>query len=310
MNKENYWLTMRDGHSIYMQKWEDSSLEPKGLIQIAHGMVDHINRYDNFATYFAKKGYIVYGNDHRGHGKTGQKYDTIGFSSNENGFERMSEDLVEITQNITNSYPTLPIFLLGHSFGSFLVRYYIQSHSEMLAGVILSGTGHQPTVILKLLKQLAKREIKKKGAKTPSHRLNKLIFGNYERTVPGAQTNFDWLSRDRSEVKKYIDDPHTGFIPSTTFYFDMFHGMSLMAKNRNIAQIKKNLPMLFISGDQDPVGNKSKGVKQAITQYQKHEMENIEYIFYEKSRHEVLNEINKQQVYDDINQWIGKIIEQ
>ncbi|WP_186580952.1 alpha/beta hydrolase [Aquibacillus kalidii] len=305
MEQTESWLKAKDQTNIHIVKWSDPYTVPKAIIQVSHGMVEHIERYKDFATFLVDHNIFVYGNDHRGHGKTGEKQGHLGHLSDINGFEKTSDDLVDITKLIQKEHPSTPIFLFGHSMGSFLVRRYIQKHHGLVKGVILSGTGFQPSFVTILGKALAKRNIKKVGKRTASKSLNKLVFGNYQKHLQNTTTEFDWLSRDKEQVQNYINDPFTGFIPTATFFYDLFDGLHSIHQKQNIEKMDKDIPILFISGEQDPVGNRSKGVLKVMEQFNKIGMNHVDQIFYPEARHELLQETNKHEVYQDVLDWLN-----
>lgn len=300
------WLTMSDGEEVFFKKWYDEDAKPKAILQLAHGMAEHINRYHEFASFLVSKGVFVYGNDHRGHGQTGEKSGLFGFFAEEDGFERVVEDLKEINDFIHEQYPDIPVFIMGHSMGSFLVRRFVQRFQGVVNGAIISGTGGNPGLLGKIGKSLAKSQIRKIGKRTGSPLMNKMTFGSYNKGVTDVQTEFDWLTSDRKEVQKYIDDPHCGFISTAGFYYDLLSGLETIHKNQEVAKIEKDLPFFFFSGDKDPVGGNSKGVLSAIQQYKKTGIQKIEYKFYKEGRHEMLNETNRDEVMADIVEWIEK----
>ncbi|MRH42049.1 alpha/beta fold hydrolase [Aquibacillus halophilus] len=302
------WIETIDKEKIYMQKWTNHSISPKAIIQIAHGMAEHIKRYQEFSDFLIDNKIFVYGNDHRGHGKTGENKGMMGYFAEEQGFEKAVDDLYQITKQIKQEFPNVPVILFGHSMGSFLARRYIQKYN-VLDGVILSGTGYNPSIVTTFGKKIAKREVRKKGNSTPSLLLNRLAFGAFNKKFPNTETKFDWLSRDKEQVKLYIDDPHSGFVPSASFFYDLFDGLQMIIDDQLIEQISKDLPILFISGDKDPVGNQTTGVKKVIAQYSKHGIDNMESIFYKDGRHEMLNETNREEVFQDILNWINQTIE-
>lgn len=303
--KQANWIESHDYYSIYFQKWENPSIKPKAIVQIVHGMAEHIDRYDAFANFLTEHGIIVYGNDHRGHGQTGKKYG-IGYFDQVDGFDKATSDLITITKRIQTAHPKLPIFLFGHSMGSFLVRNYLIKESDQFAGVILSGTGSEAIHMTKIGKLLAKTLIRYKGWDQPSALLNSLVFGNYAKKFKSRQTEFDWLTRDPEEVQAYLNDPNTGFIPSASFFYDLFTGIAAIQNPTKIATITKDLPFLFISGSRDPVGKFTKGVTKTIEQYRTQGIKNIVHKFYPEARHELLHETNRQEVMEDIQRWIAK----
>lgn len=303
MEKE-YWITMSDQTEIYLKKWFDTNTKPKAIIQLSHGMVEHINRYHDFAMFLLENNIFVYGNDHRGHGKTGEKQGQLGYFSSENGFTKTANDLHEITKMIKSEYPDTPLFLLGHSMGSFLARHYIQNYSNDIDGLILSGTGFFPTVTHLSGKVLASLL----PARNESKLMNTLAFGTYNRKIKNQKTSFDWLTRDDHEVAKFIDDPHAGYIPTSRFFYDLMDGLGKIHNNQLNNHIDINLPMLLISGDADPVGNYAKGVWKVAKAYEEIGLNDINVCIFDGARHELLNEINKQEVYLTINNWLKKYV--
>lgn len=301
------WLEMDDGADIYVRWWKPEN-KPRAIIQLAHGMAEHIERYHHFATFLVHHGYAVIGNDHRGHGKTGAKSLAFGFFAEQNGFDRVVDDLKFINQWMEQQHPQIPIFLMGHSLGSFLVRRYIQKYAESLSGVILSGTAASPGVAGKIGKLIAKWEVRKRGAKSASPLLNRLSFGAFNRKVPNPKTAFDWLSRDELAVQEYIKDPLCGFICSASFFIDLFTGFELIHDDQLMQNIPKQIPMFIFSGEEDPVGWHGKGVRKVVQQYKDHGLTNIQSILYPNSRHEMLHELNKEEVYESVYQWVEETL--
>jgi alpha-beta hydrolase superfamily lysophospholipase len=306
MISSSFWLEMSDNSEVYVKKWMKEKGTPKAIVQLSHGMAEHIERYGEFAEQLASEGMIVYGNDHRGHGKTVERTGVFGYFAEEAGFDRAVSDLNEVTEHIKTDFPGIPIFLFGHSMGSFLARRYIQKYGQEIVGVILSGTGGNPGLAGKLGKMIAKMEMRRKGPKVPSPLLDKLVFGTYNKGINKAETKFDWLSRNREEVEKYINDPLCGQICTSGFFYDLLTGLEVIHRDGFIRQIPQELPFLFLSGSNDPVGAKTKGVLKAISQYRKNGIKNIEYTFFPEGRHETLNETNKEEVYHIILTWILK----
>lgn len=297
---------MDDGIEIYLRQWKKESTKPRAIVQIAHGMAEHIGRYHHFAQFLLDKNIFVIGNDHRGHGKTGERMGVFGYFAEKDGFDRVVTDLRNVTKYIKKQFPNIPLFLFGHSLGSFLTRRYIQIYNDDVDGVILSGTGGNPRLTLKIGKTLAKYEKWKIGKKEPSHLMNRIVFGSYNKGFENVKSKFTWLSRNEKVVEDYLADPYCGFICSASFFYDLLTGLERIHQDQHIQQIRKNLPFLFVSGDKDPVGANSLGVKKVVKQYQKHGMKDIEVIFYPDARHEVLNEINQAEIYDDILDWIDR----
>src|SRR5690625_699913 len=212
--KTPFNFTTPDQVKIYCYKWEKTrttNKRVKGLIQIAHAMAEHIRRYDSFSQHLTDHGFIVFGTDHRGHGQTASNKNDQGVFTRKDGFEKVVDDMKQLTAIMKEEYPHTPVFLLGHSMRSFLTRRYIQKSGESLQGVVLSGTGSDKGIISKIGILLAKLEVKRIGAQTPSPFLDKLTFGQYNKKYQVQRTKFDFLSRDERLVDEYITDDHCGF---------------------------------------------------------------------------------------------------
>jgi alpha-beta hydrolase superfamily lysophospholipase len=304
MQTDSFSFTATDGNQIFVHKWIPEK-EIKGIVQIAHGMSEHSARYASFASALVKEGYIVYANDHRGHGRTAGDRENLGYLADDNGWEQTIDDLYQLTQTIKDENPHVSVFLFGHSMGSFLSRRYIQKYGKEISGVILSGTGSDPGFLSTIGIWIAKREVKKKGKRARSELLNKLSFGSYNKAFKPNRTEFDWLSRDEQEVDKYIKDPYCGEVATAGFFYDMISGVKQLDKPERISQVPKDLPIFLFSGDQDPVGNNTKGVRTAYQNLKKAGIKDISYKLYKDGRHEMLNEINKEEVYRDVIQWLN-----
>src|SRR5690625_4678230 len=308
MIRTQFSLQTKDGIHMNVYKWERNS-DVRGVIQIAHGMAEHILRYEPFCKFLTSNGFIVYGNDHRGHGGTIALVDDKGFFAESNGFEKVVHDMKLLSDEIKKEYPHLPLFLFGHSMGSFLTRRYIQLFQNNLAGVILSGTGKDKGLIGKIGLLIAKLEVKRRGARTPSPFLDKLTFGNYNKKFKPTRTKFDFLSRDTNIVDQYVEDELCGFICTAGFFVDLIYGLDLIHRKEEMEKVPYALPIFLIAGDQDPVGDNGKGVQNVFEQFNKR-CEYVEMKLYKGARHEVLNEINRDEVYDDILQWLHQVLKE
>ncbi|MGM7685068.1 alpha/beta hydrolase [Cytobacillus sp. Hm23] len=307
MQVATFTYSATDSEQVYAKKWiPELSEHPKGIVQIAHGMAEHIGRYDTFAQVLVNEGYIVYGNDHRGHGHTANNEEDIGYFADTNGFDLVVADMFRLTNLIKEQHEQLPIFLFGHSMGSFLSRRFIQLHGEEITGVILSGTGGDPGILGKIGARLAKNEMTRKGRRHRSKRLDKLSFGSYNKSFKPTRTDFDWLSRDQQEVDKYVDDALCGEVFTSSFFYDLFTGLEVIHRRENILKIRKDLPIYLFSGTKDPVGNFSKGVSKVYEAYKAAGIEDVTCKLYKGGRHEMLNETNRDEVYEDIITWLKK----
>jgi alpha-beta hydrolase superfamily lysophospholipase len=307
MNEKTFTFTDRQGQNIFVYKWlPDRKKQSKSVIQIAHGMQEHAERYRDFARFLTKNNITVYANDHRGHGKTAGSLENLGNFAENNGWYTAVENLYELSTIIKEENPGLPVFLLGHSMGSFLARTYIYTYPGELNGVILSATGGNPGLMGKIGLSLAKREVKTRGGKTRSLFLHNLTCGDFNKAFKPSRTDYDWLTRDYKTVDKYIKDPLCGGIASARFYYDLVFGVNEINKKSNIKKIPKNLPVYMFSGNMDPVGNFGKGVIELYKTYKKAGISDVEYKLYRKGRHEMLNEINREEVYYDLLDWVRK----
>lgn len=279
--------------------------EGKAIVQIAHGIAEHIERYDAFARFLSENGYIVVLNDHLGHGASLADPEDLGFFSEERGWINAVEDMRALHDLSCARFPGKPYYLFGHSMGSFLSRTYIIRYQTGLDGVILSGTGHQPRVLIRAGLALGAVEARRKGKRYKSRLLYDAAFGSYNKGIVKLRTNYDWLSRDEAQVDAYANDPLCGWMPSVGMIMDMLGGIDFITRPQNIKKMKKTLPIHFMSGDRDPVGENGKGVIRAYKAFRKAEMKDVTIRFYPGGRHEMLNELNRDEVYDDILTWLG-----
>ena len=309
MKTETFDFPTSSGVDIFTRKWLTEAGTPlKAVVQIAHGMAEHSGRYERFARTLCHQGIGVYANDHRGHGQTAGSLEAMGFFAQEHGWDLVVEDMERLTDIISSAHDETPIFLLGHSMGSFLSRAYVARSPEKIRGVILSGTGGDPGFLGKIGKAVATLETWFKGKKAPSPLLNSLSFGGFNKAFKPNRTDFDWLSRDEAEVDKYVADPYCGGIFSAGFFSDLIGGINEINKAQVIAQVPRDLPILFLSGNQDPVGDGGKGVRQVFHAFQRAGINDVRMKLYDGARHEILNETNREEVFEDIIQWIHEKI--
>lgn len=285
---------------LYVRVWEPEN-QPKAVLQIVHGMAEHIERYDRFARYLNQNSILVVGADNASHGKSISKDCIRGYFGAEHGWNSLIQDIQSVHSIIKQSYCDLPCILFGHSMGSFLARSYAARHGDDLDGFIFCGTaGKNPA--LPVAKLLARCEIRKNGASTPSRLLDKLSFGAYNNAFKPNRTPFDWLSRDEAEVDKYVDDPACGFVFTAAGFRDLFDGLGEVSGPQWARRVPKR-PILLIAGDADPVGANGKGVKQ-VEAWLVQSGHRVKCILYPGARHELLNETNREQVSDDVRLFI------
>lgn len=295
-------LLISDGHRLFVRIYEPVG-EVIGRFHILHGMGEHGGRYDAFATMLCEQGYFVTVHDHRGHGQTAEMNGKIGYFGDENGFNRVVEDVYEVIQQVRYDYKKVPIYIFGHSMGSFIARRFIQLYSDIVDGCILCGTG-VTTHLHKLGNMIAKTVAKSKGKETKGALMNELTLGSFNKQFKNTKTGFDWLTSDQEEVQKYIDDPLCGFIATNQFFVDLTDGLVLINQKEEIERINKDLPILLISGSKDPVGNNGKGVYKVADQFKKAGLQHVVIYIFEEMRHEILNEVNKVQVYNVVTRWL------
>ena len=304
MIKDSFTFKDADGKNIFVYKWlPDNDVKVKAVLQIAHGMAEHAARYERFAEKLTKNGYIVYANDHRGHGKTAGSVDDVGYLG-EDGFNWMVKDMKELNEIIRKDNPALPVYLFGHSMGSMLSQRYTCLYGNSINGVILSGTSGKMGLLVNAGIFLAGREVKKLGPKARSIKLNQMSFGSYNKNFEPKRTDFDWLSRDNNEVDKYINDPYCGAVFTSSYFYDFLRGFKELHKMENMKNIPKELPIYVINGDKDPVGGCCKTVNMLLQDYQKLGIKDVSHKFYKDARHEILNETNREEVMTDILNWL------
>ncbi len=283
--------------------------KPKAILIIEHGIAEHKERYVKFAEIMVENGYAVFADDHLGHGKSVNSPDELVWFAEKDGWNSVCFDVVTLISKAKEEYPDLPIILMGHSMGSFIARTVAIKHSDMIDILVLSGTGHQSGMIIKAGSLIAKTEKKKKGSKGKSELIENLAFGAYNKKFAPNRTTHDWLSRDNAEVDKYIADPLSGNPTSIGIFLDMLSGLDFIRKPKNIEKIRKDLPIYMLSGDKDPVGGMSKGVKTVYRLYKKCGMENVTLKLYREGRHELLNGPDRDLVIKELNEWLEKELE-
>ncbi|WP_293967289.1 alpha/beta fold hydrolase [uncultured Eubacterium sp.] len=287
--------------------WETEK-EPIGVLQIVHGMAEYIDRYDNFAKYMTEHGFNVIGHDHLGHGHSVSDERDYGFFAEENGDKIIIEDMHSVTQYAREKWEELPNFILGHSMGSFCLRQYLTKYSNDVFGAIIMGTGWIPSAAALLGKTIATNTCKSKGSHTVNPLLIKLTLEPYNKPFAPARTNCDWLSRDEKQVDLYVNDKLCGFDFTAGAYKDFFTILEKIAKNRQLIGMRKSLPILITSGSVDPVGGK-KACEKLNAQYKRCGIDDVTLKLWENDRHEILNELDKSDVYDYICTWLKSKIQ-
>ncbi len=274
---------------------------PRGVVQIVHGMAEHIRRYGRLAQTLAQAGFAVVGHNHLGHGESAVLQ---GHFARKGGWDALLSDINRVRRDTETEYPGLPYFLLGHSMGSFLARCYLFEHSRGLRGVVLSGTGAFSPAEARLGLLLARTLMLLGRGGRPSKLIDTLAFSANNKPFLPAQTPFDWLSRDRDQVLAYVDDPLCGFLFTAKGYHDLFTGLGRLAKPESLKTMNRELAVLFLSGSRDPVGKNGTGMKRVADAFRDAGLHDITVKLYLDARHEVFNEVNRQEVYGDLTNWL------
>ena len=279
--------------------------EVRAIVQLSHGMVEFIDRYKPLAEDLAGRGILVTGHDHLGHGGSIRTKDDYGYFAQPDGNRAVLDDLHAMTTLTKQLYPGVPYFLLGHSMGSFYARQYLCEYGAELDGAILMGTGYQPKALVTLARTVCRMLAVFFGWHHRSKLVRDLSFLGYNKGLEG-RTPHDWLNRDPAEVDKYRADERCMFTFTLNAYYSMFTGILRLYDPDFLNRMPKDLPLLFLAGDADPVGEQSKGVQRAIDSLKAVGVQNITQKFYPGARHELLMELNRQEVFADIGNWLDQ----
>ncbi|MYH15326.1 MAG: alpha/beta hydrolase [Gammaproteobacteria bacterium] len=294
-----------DGKAIHLSRWTPATA-PKAAVQIAHGMGEHIGRYQPVAERLNEAGYVVYGNDHRGHGRTDP--DRLG-DLGAGGWEAVIADARCLNERIGEAHPGLPRILLGHSMGAMLAQQYVCRHGGTLDALVLSGspgfTGWFASILPRLI---ARIETWRLGSDGDSALMANLLFGQANKAFDAEDASgFEWLSRDADEMRKYVDDPHCGAVLRAGSLSALFRGAREASSPAHIAGIPVSLPIHVISGTADPVHNEMKNLDRLFSRYQQAAL-TVTCRLYEDGRHELFNETNRRQVLDDLIDWLDGVL--
>lgn len=272
--------------------------EMRGVVQISHGMCDYFKRYDEFARFLTEHGFIVCGNDHLGHGNSVSNDDELGYFSEKNGWQHVVEDLFSLTKIMKRSYGDLPYFMLGHSMGSFMARAYSTKHGKALDGLVLCGTSGGVkglTALMPIIDAMKKLH----GDKYRSPLLKKLAFGAYNLRIKDSHSDYDWISRDTDIVDLYNNDKKCTFNFTVNGYDNLTRVLWYVSQEKWFENFRRDLPVLLVAGDGDPVGSYGRGVKSVYDRLRRYSCD-VEIKLYSQARHELLNETNRNEVYNDI----------
>lgn len=303
IEKEYFRYPGSDGvHQIAANVYYKAGVPPKGVIQIVHGMCEYMGRYDAFAGYLAERGWVICGEDHLGHGRTAAQTERGHFSDDGLGAEYLLADVHNLTRKMKERYAGVPYFLFGHSMGSLIARRYVTRFGGELSGFLCCGT-LGPMSLPGAVRRIAAREIEKKGRRAPAELLTRLAFGSYNKKIPGAVSPNAWLTRVEEVQQSYDADPLCTFRFTNGAFADLIGMLAEVSRKDWAARVPKNLPIWLLSGEEDPCGDYGKGVKKVASRLRRAGVTEVTLTLYPGARHEILNEIDREKTYRDIEAW-------
>lgn len=305
--KEFYFPSSDEIHDIHAIIWRPEG-DVRAIVQISHGMIEYVERYDELAEYLTARGILVVGNDHLGHGKSVMSEAEWGFFASGDASGKVVRDLHTLTLRMRKQYPSVPYFLLGHSMGSFMARRYAMTYGAELDGAIFVGTGNQPALLVSMAKMIVELMSILSGEHYRSKLVDRLMFGMYNKRFKPVRTRFDWLSRNQENVDKYRKDKACTFLFTLNGYKTLFSVLQFIEKPSNIIRIPAKLPILLLAGEEDPVGDYGRAVRKVYMIYKKRGIKDLSIKLYPQDRHEVLNETDRKDVYEYLYHWLDKRI--
>lgn len=309
MLETTFTLPSDDGVALHVYRWSpDEGVAPRGVLQVSHGLAEHAGRYRRFAEAATARGLVVYADDHRGHGRTARTDAELGVFSTKGGWRKLMDDLGRVTERASAEHPGLPRVFLGHSMGSFTAQQVAFERGADFAGVILSASiSGRSNPLAPIGRVVARVERLRIGATAPSTLLDAMSFGNFNRAFKPARTAFDWLSRDPAEVDAYVADPRCGFKLSAQGWIDLLDALHRLADPKNQARVPKELPLLLIAGEDDPVVGGLKFFERLVAEYNRAGLTRFTWKVYPGARHELLNETNRDEITRDVLDWIDQV---
>ena len=302
---EEFKYRSGSGSMLHAYRWLPEGT-PKGIVQIIHGIADYGARYAEFAEFLNRAGYLVVAEDHMGHGKSITRETPAGYFKG--GWFQAVDDTYQLFQDTHRAYPDIPYIFFGHSMGSFMLRTILARYPDSgIAGAVICGTAWMPMPVILAGHGIARLVCGHYGARHVSNLLQGIMFGGYNAKVEHRRTEYDWISRDRAVVDAYCADPLCGFTPTAGLIRDMAEGLRFIHSGENLNRMNRSLPVLFIAGGYDPVGDFGNGVKRAAEKFRKCGMKQVDCKIYPLARHEILNEINREEVYKDVTNWIKSV---
>ena len=312
MIKEEFYFDSRDGENrIHAVRYTPDDGNVRGIVQIVHGMAEYVERYENLAEFLTKRGILVTGEDHLGHGKSVSEGGSFGYFCEQDPATVVVRDVHRLKKITEEQYPQVPYIILGHSMGSYMLRKYLCIHPEGVAGAVIMGTGAMPDSTMKFGLFLCRTIALFRGWHYRSRLMQSLSYSKpYKRyDLYGKDYANSWLSKNVENVKAYYADPRCTFLFTVNGYKGLMEAVLFDNQMENIKKVPKNLPLFFVSGADDPVGDLGEGVKKVYGMYKDAGVSDITYRLYEDDRHEILNETDRDQVMADIAAWLNVHVE-
>ncbi len=303
---KEYSYASRDGvTTIKGYSWCPDNGQIRGCVQIVHGMQEYIGRYRDFIEYLTSKGFLVFGNDMLGHGNSAPNENELGYFCKNDPSTVIVRDAHRLKKMIQDQHPGVPFYILGHSMGSFLTRKYLTIYGTGIRGAIICGTGTAPASVTGIGNFTASLLTLFRGDHHRSKFISNIAFGGYLKRIENPRTPVDWLTKDEAIVDKYLNDPLCTFMFTTNGFKTLFTLLSFVCKKKNLTTIPKELPIYIIAGEEDPVGNYGEGPKAVYEQYKELGIAEVDLKLYPGMRHEILNEIGKEEVWSDVAAWLA-----
>ncbi len=298
-----------DGKStVFAEIFVPISGNPRGVVQLSHGMIDHTGRYEALADFFTGAGFVFAGNNHLGHGKTASSLSDLGFFAERDGYKYVIDDLKKMNEILHDEYPGVPLVLFGHSMGSFIARLYTEKYPNTIDAHIIHGTGGKNPAAPagKALVSILRAFF---GGRHRSKLVTAIAFGSYNSHYDKSEGANAWLTRDVKRVADRDTDPYATYIFTLSAYYDLFTMLSASNSKEWFENYPKSMPTLIISGEDDPVGNYGKGVRSVHSSLENSGVSDLTLKIYPNARHELFNEINREEAMGDMLSWITRVIE-
>lgn len=310
MKRSYFYETCLPIAPLHTTIWQEENTPLRGIIHIVHGICEYSDLYENFAQFLAKQGFLVLSCDLLGHGKSILEPQDLGFFAPKNGWELLVSSVYELGESVKQKHPTLPYFFFGHSMGSFVVRHILTKEPKSATAAILSGTGQPESPLLHIAKKLVDTTITLHGENSRSEKVYHFCLDAFNHHIKPRRNNCDWLTRDSAVTDARMEDRLSTFVPTTALVRDILDGLFYLGKDENLENMNRDMPLLFVSGTQDPVGEYGFGLLRLIRHLEKLGFTSLHCQLYPGGRHEMLKELNHQEVYDHILLWLEERLSQ